>query len=281
MENLEQQKHKHKYKHKYKEKKKYKTYPDAISFTKVFGLAIDFSLVGLASLIGFPYLLYEKLMKIDHIQNISTTQANKPLVVLVHGSGVGNWQWAMAKVYLAMYKIPYYCTSYDYTQSVDQCVEEVYRDLTLKLKDQEGQQGQGEQREIVLIGHSLGGLVSRLLHNKEDSTLRIVKTFILHTPQNGVYIANVRNKLFRNRGYTITQSMTNMEVDSDFVKEYKERCQNENDSEIYEVAGRCDYVDPKFVFWKCEKENKYLGWFGHYYPAVNPFLWLGFILNKL
>ena len=139
------------------------------------------------------------------------------------------------------------------------------------------------KRDVILIGHSQGGVIARWLFNSRDKhSLRFNfhSIFLLHAPQSGAYIANVRNRLLSPMFGQANQALQDMETNSTFSRLYEERCVDDGGN-VYEVSGRCDYVDyHRSAFWKT-KHRRYLSWWGHYYPAVNAMLWFRFIIPRL
>ncbi len=72
--------------------------PDAVSPWKIACIGVDLALIAApAVLAGFPFLAYERLRGLNYDADVS-----RPIVVLIHGTGVTAWQWGMAKLYMCV-----------------------------------------------------------------------------------------------------------------------------------------------------------------------------------
>jgi triacylglycerol esterase/lipase EstA (alpha/beta hydrolase family) len=178
------------------------------------------------------------------------------LVVLIHGSGVGSWQWAMVKTYLRGSNINMISVDYDSTQSIIKSSEKVLSQIP-------------SHRDIILIGHSMGGLVARLIASKVNAR----KVFLLNTPQHGAPIIDLEYP--KEEGIDYGPSTEEMRYQSDFIKSLPEL----NPNTTYEIVGLNDFV--RYSQCISYGRNVYYSWFGHYFTAWNPYLWFSHIIPKL
>jgi pimeloyl-ACP methyl ester carboxylesterase len=245
-------------------------YPHALSATKVITLLLDFSMIALHSTIGLPFVLFEKIAGLDYRADTS-----KPVAILIHGTGIDSIQWGVAKLYLWTKGIPWYCVNYNHSQRILQSKEDVLAECKKELVLESR-----KHRKVFLIGHSQGGIIARLLHSqcREDPSLGldVQKTFLLHAPQKGALIIKLKEKVF---GYSsLKPCLQDMNFGSHFLKcHYSRACTTRED--IFETAGIGDYVDPQLAL--CRFEHAYVSWLGHYFPAVNSYLWYSFIIPNL
>jgi pimeloyl-ACP methyl ester carboxylesterase len=175
------------------------------------------------------------------------------LIILIHGTGVSDWQWSIVRLYLRFFDRQYISVRYDSHQHIMKSCLSV---LTQIPKDV----------DLTLIGHSQGGLIALYLHKY---LLKGVKeTFLLNTPQRG---ASIINWLYN--GDSLSDSVKDMRPKSEFIKSLQDIKLMGN---IHEVMGLNDYVrkDECVV----HHEDVYLSYFGHYFSAVNPYLWLTCII---
>lgn len=197
------------------------------------------------SIIGILYFFFGRHESIN----------NNKIVILIHGSSVSDWQWVVAKWYLYMNNISFMSIKYDYTQKITKSAQNIVEKINPLIKN-----------DIILIGHSQGGLIARFIHDKINAKM----TFLLNTPQKG---ASIINWLYSE--YNSPHYKNDMRIGSDFIRNLP--CSNS--SHIYEIYGINDFVRPyESIFFG---KNIYESWFGHYFSAVNPFLWNFYIIPKI
>jgi hypothetical protein len=223
--------------------------PRSVFFTLFAFIFIDLALVALFSVIGIIYLI---------LGSPTIKNKNNKLVILIHGTGASHWQWAVAKVYLYVKGIEFMSVSYNSDQEIIKSCEDVINYISLFK----------ENKDIILIGHSQGGLIARSIHHKIQSKM----TFLINTPQKGAIIINwlFPNKLEENN------SLNDMRCDSDFINNLSSLKDSDN---IYEIVGLNDFIRPEHCI--CLGKNIYFSWFGHYFSAVNPILWFNYIIPNI
>lgn len=221
---------------------------------------VDFSLVAVFGLSGIAYLLIGS-------PTIKPKSKNDNIVILIHGSGVSDWQWAVTKMYLYLAKIPFHSVKYNYCQSIHISCDDV-SDQIIDVSQKHN------NNNVVLIGHSQGGLIARSIYNNNNFKSNMM--FLLNTPQKG---APILNWLYPDPVvHKYPDSLNDMRPESQFISELP----NENDIDdefVHEIIGQNDFVgaDNCIFFGK----NVYKSWFSHYYSAVNPFLWFNYIIPKI
>jgi triacylglycerol esterase/lipase EstA (alpha/beta hydrolase family) len=205
---------------------------------------IDFLMIVPFALLGIFHLVFRR----------SIIKGNT-LVVLIHGSGVNDWQWGVAKFFLDLHGLSFISVNYDYNLPIHKCTQNVKAQLP-------------KNKSIILIGHSLGGLVARAIVN--DVNAKAI--FLLNTPQKGAVILDWIYPI--KKKYDCSEN--DMRPESDFLKNLPKI---DSKTTIYEIVGLNDYVrsDHCISFGK----NVYESWFGHYFSAVNPYLWLNWIIPRI
>lgn len=214
--------------------------PSAITF-----YIVDFISIGLLSPIGLIGLLI----------NSKNTTINEYVVILIHGTGVSDWQWGVAKAYLYFANIGFKSVKYNYAQSITKSSDDIMEQIP-------------QNKKIILIGHSQGGLIARNIANRINTK----KLFLLNSPQKGTKLLN---ELYPNE-YNHECSYKDMKRDSNFI----ENLPQVNDANtVYEIVGLNDFIDYNdcIVF----NKNVYKSWFGHYFSAVNPYLWIKYIIPNI
>lgn len=182
-------------------------------------------------------------------QAITDARSSKPTqrlergVILIHGSGVQDWQWAPAKTYFAEKDFHDVRTvNYDSSQPVMDSCRTVWQQIREQCTD---------DAEIVLIGHSQGGLIARafidhpeFVTHKEGPKIKGV--FQLHAPINGVPLINYMMDTYGKD--SCPQVMQDMAVESEFLEALHSRMtrkKSEQDPQIYEFVGEQDaFVSP-------------------------------------
>ena len=198
------------------------------------------------------------------------------LVVLVHGTDGGDWQWLVARQYLKDAGYQSKCLSYNSQNRVADSCSSLFTNLQAMLEEE------APGRNFVLIGHSQGGLLARMLYER-SKTLPVpcTKVFILHAPQKGTSAARLWNKLRSSIGLSNYESLKDMEDGTEFVNYYKEHCVDPQDPCVYEAAGSLDYVREDEAFYSSLPSKRYVGHYGHYSPMVDKSLWHTFIIPNL
>lgn len=207
---------------------------------------IDTILIGIFSIIGALYKLLGPTTYINEDDN--------KLVILIHGSGTSHWQWLVAKFYMYIFGVSFVSVQYNYLQSIKLSCDDVVEQILPLLQS---------DRKIILIGHSQGGLIARSIFPKINPQM----LFLLHTPQKG---ASILNCLYPETNEPT--SSNDMRLGSKFIKNlYFPIIKH-----AYEVVGINDFVR----HYECIDYgmNVYTSWFGHYFSAVNPYLWITHII---
>ena len=224
------------------------------------GVFTDFFLI---AVFGVPIGLF-KMVKSTKVKN-----KESPLVVLIHGSGVKSWQWMVAEFYLWSKNIEHITVDYDSQKPINFS--------TIAVKHMIKRENV-KNKQIVTIGHSQGGIIGRSLYN--DISINITKNFSLHAPHTGAEITKVRNDLYKRAGkiHWLKRSAYDMEKDSHFVRNYMQKIK---DVDSFVANGYIDFVEEESALWRSRPSRRFTSWFGHYYAAVNPLLWYGFIIPNI
>jgi hypothetical protein len=235
------------------------------------------SILPFAMVIGFPYLLIG-----PSSYNSSNPKNKSKIVVLIHGSGVRDWQWAVAKLYLHISKISFMSVNYNSELPIEISSDIVFEQITKHLNKinqvktlVESNECKEKENEIILIGHSQGGLISRLIHNRVKSKM----TFLMNTPQKG---ACLLNWLYPNNGENHPCSRNDMRPNSEFLQNLPDADPNE----ICEIIGTNDVVleSESIHFGNLphqilnNEKHVYRSRFGHFFCAVNPYLWFSYVI---
>lgn len=195
-----------------------------------------------------------------------------PLVVLIHGTSVSSWQWGVVEQYLRNHNLESGVVDYDYTQDITVSVDDVKQQILELCKKR-------KHKKVVLVGHSQGGLISRLIYNTGLNEIKIEQNYSLHAPQLGAEIAKVRNDVIVSLGKIPSCSAYDMEPNSKFVTYYTNTC---TDTDSFLMTGSMDFVKQESALWGQKDEDKiYRSKLGHYYPAVNYNLWVKFIIPNI
>lgn len=214
-------------------------------------------------------------------QHRRTTEdaARGPLIVLVHGTGAAPWQWTVARSYLRAAKLTrVFAPVYESRNCIDDSFQTVWDQVVQKVRD---------QANVVIIGHSQGGLLARMIYEqaKAEFPETRFKVFVLHAPQHGTKAAGMWNDLLASLGMRtrVKPSMKDMEKNSDFVNRYRKMCEQaaEDDPNVFEAAGSQDYVQPSEVFSCASEGNRFTGDYSHYSPMVDKRLWNEFIIPNI
>lgn len=121
-------------------------------------ILIDLALVSIHSIFGIIYLL---------MGQPCGKMMGERVVVLIHGTGVSDWEFLAAKFYLFVMGIPFWSVKYDYRQAIRKSCDDVTKQIE-KLKGDSGCNG------VVLIGHSQGGLIAA---NTVRSKISLMKNY--------------------------------------------------------------------------------------------------------
>lgn len=226
----------------------------------IVGICIDFSLI---LIFGVPIILFKT------IKNTKVHNKDSPIVVLIHGSGVRSWQWIAAECYLWSKNIDHMTVDYNSQNSI------LFSTIAVKnmMKKENC-----DNKPIITIGHSQGGVISRMLYN--DPEINVIKNFSLHAPQTGAEITKVRNDLYDLIGvkHWLKQSAYDMEKESEYVRNYMQKVK---DTDSFVANGLIDFVEEESALWNSKPSHRFTSWFGHYYPAINPLLWYEFIIPNI
>lgn len=211
-------------------------------------ILIDTILIGVFSIIG---ALFKAFGPFTYINDLNT-----PLVILIHGSGTGHWQWLVAKFYLYICGINFVSVKYNYLQAINLSCASVLEQLAPYTNTK-------LNRKLILIGHSQGGLIARAISEHIHPTM----LFLMHSPQKGASLIN-----WMYQECETTDSNNDMRQGSKFIRNLHFPLLKH----VYEIVGINDFVR----YYECiaYKQNVYKSWFGHYFSAVNPYLWLTHII---
>lgn len=188
------------------------------------------------------------------------------LVVLIHGSGGGIWQWFIVRTYLDYHEIPYLIVKYNSARRINESCEEVYKQLD-GIND----------KDICLIGHSLGGLIAKILACKYMKRKIQPKALVMiNTPQQGVIVINWLEPVPRRPLDCLTNELRH---GSDFINSMPGLDELEKETQIYEIVGEYDFVRPEHSI-MCRK-NVYRSYSGHYFSMANPYLWFWYMIPML
>jgi hypothetical protein len=149
------------------------------------GLICDILLV---IVFAIPALFLKKTIK---------TEIEKPLIILIHGSGSSSFQWGVAEIYLWLNNYQYLSVDYNSKQNITKSTWDIIEKI--KLFD-------SKHKDIILIDHSQGGLIARDIYNHKDfkNYANPKKIFILNSPQLGCHLANKRNTIFKRFNIKLT-----------------------------------------------------------------------------
>lgn len=206
--------------------------------------------------------------------------AERPLVILVHGTGAAPWQWVVARSYLREAGIHSKCVTYASEQPLQASAVDVVNQVRQLMRENQRIHANSCKRvPTVLIGHSQGGIIARLVLNRVPHINRV---FLLHAPQQGATAASAWNRTLRllGLGSMVKRSMKDMAPDSEFVAWYKTVCAAD-DPRVYEAAGDRDYVRPDEALTVKDEGRKYVGNYGHYSAVVSKLLWDEFIIPNI
>ena len=213
-------------------------------------ILIDF---GMIILISPLFLLLFSFVNI-----IKKNNNNKnTIVVLIHGSGVKGWQWIIVEKYLYYYNIPYKSVNYDSSQKIYKSCQDVMEQI-ISIDN-----CSIDKKNVVLIGHSLGGLIARVISSK----MKIKLLFLINTPQNGAIVIN-----WLDSGASLSPAAYDLRYGSEFITHLPAP----NACQVHEIVGINDFIRPEHA--TTHGKNVYMSYFGHYFSAVNPYLWFGYII---
>ena len=198
-----------------------------------------------------------------------------PLVILIHGTGVTSWQWGVVENYLRNHEIESAVVDYDSTNSIKDSIRHVQDQIKNICQSR-------DRNNIILVGHSQGGLISRWIYNESranTTSYNIIKNFSLSAPQEGAHVCKLRNKVMKYLNRTSNISLYDMEPSSEFINEYKNMCV---DNDSFLTSGKLDFVGKESALWGHDDESrKYITFAGHYYPAVDYNMWHYFIIPHI
>lgn len=224
--------------------------------------------------------LHDKYVSLETTEQSAKSFAKflpKPLIVLIHGTSGGPWQWIFANQCLISAGFESHCMSYASENRIAKSAALLFKDLC--------ELAAGTQRPFVLIGHSQGGILARMLYEqcKEEENMLCTKVFILHAPQKGTKAARMWNGLLASVGLDshVKDSMRDMEDGAEFVRFYEQCCVKPDDPNVFEAAGSKDYVQAKEALFSSLPANRYIGDYGHYSAMVDKKLWTKFIVPNL
>ncbi len=216
--------------------------------------------------IGLPCLLLFSTLEL--IKKPKERDGDTIRVILIHGSGSSSWQWIIVRKYLDYYSIPHKTVNYDSKQKIRDSCEQVIEQF-----DPEEIDG----KNICLIGHSLGGLIAKIIaceYMKQQPNI----LFMINTPQRGAIIINWLEPYPR-----LEECVTNeLRFGSDFIKNTIDIAKNVNltkETEIHEIVGKYDFIRPEHS--QMYEKNVYMSYSGHYFSMVNPYLWFKYMIPKI
>ena len=228
-----------------------------------------------------------------------------PVVLLLHGHGANDGQWVRGLVSLSLHHwakdlsvvtVNYELEDQFYMRPANHQGVEILAEIVcrrLKAKFEKAYKTVSKPRKLIILGHSLGGLVaSYISQNKEmrneleiECGLKCRAVYSVSTPFLGsallTYVRKNYPKLARaNRLFSKVADQ--MEVGSVFLQTLLEACVRNSSGITYRyAAGECDYlVRPKSALplKKIMKERQliFCGE-GHYTVAISDAVWVRII----
>ena len=224
-----------------------------------------------------------------------------PVVLLLHGHGANDGQWVRGLVSLSLHhwakEISVITVNYEledqfYMRPANHQGVEILAEIVcrrLKVKFGKAYKTMSKPRKLILLGHSLGGLVaSYISQNKEmrngleiECGLKCKAVYSVSTPFLGsallTYVRKNYPKLARaNRLFSKVGDQ--MEVGSVFLETLLKACARNSSGITYRyAAGECDYlVRPKSAlpFKEVLKERQlFFCGEGHYTVAISDSVW--------
>jgi pimeloyl-ACP methyl ester carboxylesterase len=224
-----------------------------LKFIKILsGNLTDIILVITFTIIGILFKLFK---------NINVNNKSRPIIILIHGTKLPLIGWTAAQIYLWSKNIESKVINYELLNSIELSVKSVVDQINI-IK-----QNNKYNRQIILIGHSQGGLIARQIYN-QYKYLNIKKVFILNSPQLGYKILEKKYKAIYDMYYR-----------SPYMRQYRSICK---DRETYMVGSYLDFNDMKSSLWgQDDQKKKYKCYLGHNNSLINPFLWYNFIIPNL
>ena len=198
-----------------------------------------------------------------------------PLVILIHGTGVTSWQWGVVENYLRNHELESAVVDYDSVNSIKESIISVNNQIENICKTR-------DRNNVILVGHSQGGLISRWIYNESranNTSYNVIKNFSLSAPQEGTHLCTLRNEAMKCLNKQSHTSLYDMEPSSEFISEYKNKC---IDDDSYLTSGKLDFIGHESALWGHNNESrKYIAFAGHYYPAVDYNMWHYFIIPHI
>lgn len=145
---------------------------------KSLGLLADLSL--------FPLILLMYIIKFFHKSDIDRylPKRNRQPIILVHGSGANEAQWLITSLYLKnmydVYMVQLNDLPADASVGLDR--------MRVKVENKIEQIRKHNQQKIILVGHSMGGLIAAL--SVEKLSDHIDRIITINTPWNGASMLN-------------------------------------------------------------------------------------------
>lgn len=228
----------------------------------IFVFLVDFCILPLTL---FATVLFElvDIRKWDILNYDSTRKT----IILIHGSGNNHSEWIVARMML-LWKYNVFSFNYAglfsndsedvpafYTQSI------IRREINL-IKHQTG------CNEFILIGHSMGGLISvdYAKNIAPNDGIKISKIMTISSPWNGAPLAHLKS----GRRYK------DMTPNSEYLEGLKAFSSH---PDVYSVASTYDWAVPFERGLLNQSKCKLYTWYGHYSIIISPFVWRDIITH--
>lgn len=205
----------------------------------------------------------------------SHPKQDKIPILLIHGSGfneiewVASWPWLNKEEYGSAFTLNLDdLVSNEDHMGIDDYAMKV-RDKIRKIKQLTG------QNEVILIGHSMGGLVAA--HYAEEfatnEEMTINHVISIATPWNGAPILNCKSENEKPKRYK------QMSEGSAFLTELSHKALQSNANQLrtyYSIGSTTDFMVPgaSGILTNNPNNNRIYSWLGHYGIIAYPGTWL-------
>ncbi len=236
----------------------------------VFSVATDLSLLPIAGIA----LAISTLAKVQFDPANPKTQ--KPPILLLHGSGFNETEWIVGRRFLSdpqygsVYSLNYDgLLSNDPQKGIDDYAGGKVRDKILDIQKQTG------LNEVIIIGHSMGGLIGGYYAEEfsEKDGIAVNHVISIGSPWKGAPALN-RIEKYSKFGKKDTQ----MKVDNIFLKTLVSKCVNSEQAgrrKYYNIGSTTDFMVPapySDLTTEPKRQRTYT-YLGHYGLIASPSVW--------